>query len=199
MKSVKPYSWLIVSMVLITCFAFFQAARGMEPAPDGGKAEKLDVHALEQIVNFANSGDQGASTGVKAPPFTLKSLDGGYYSIGGKRDKPVVLNFWGSWCDACSVEAAVLTKLHAQYKGLIDFYGINVSTEEKPGNIEAFVTQNKLEYPILLDEHKHAADLYELHTLPTMFLIDKDGFIVDTFHLADPLELEQKIEHLAGL
>ncbi|OPH58342.1 hypothetical protein BC351_23540 [Paenibacillus ferrarius] len=188
---------LIVGILLLSSLPFYLHVSHKTTDPSPKEGQRLDVHKLESIVNLASSGDKPGVNDVKAPSFTLKALDGSYHTIGGKRDKPVVIHFWASWCEACSVEVATLRKLYGQYKNQVDFLGINVSTEEKPENIEKFVKQNNLTYPILLDEHKHAADLYQLHALPTVFLIDKDGFVLDTFHMVDPLELEEKIRHLA--
>lgn len=196
----KKNLWLYIALLLVVIFATFQAVKNIaDNKGDSGEVKALDAESLEKIVKQADPGQEQKTTNVKAPPFTLKSLDGSnYVSIGGKNEKPIVLNFWASWCDACSIEALELRKLHEQYKDQIDFYGINVSTEEQPENIKTFVKENELKYSILLDEHKHVADLYELHSLPTMFLIDKDGYVVDTFHLVDRLELAEKIDRLAG-
>jgi peroxiredoxin len=194
----KKNIWLIAAIVLIVTLATLQAVNNTAAQKANTAEDKsLDAEALEKIVNQADSGQGTRSSGVKAPAFTLKSIDNSYVSIGGKSAKPIVLNFWASWCDACSVEALELRKLYEQFKDQIDFYGINVTTEEKPENIKDFIKKNNLQYPILLDEHKHTADLYELHALPTMFLIDKEGYIIDTFHLVDSLELEEKIGRLA--
>ncbi|MFP5111541.1 TlpA family protein disulfide reductase [Bacillaceae bacterium C204] len=194
----KKNIWLIVAIVLIVTLATLQAVNNTAAQKANTVEDKsLDAEALEKIVNQADSGHGTRSSGVKAPAFTLKSIDNSYVSIGGKSAKPIVLNFWASWCDACSVEALELRKLYEQFKDQIDFYGINVTTEEKPENIKDFIKKNNLQYPILLDEHKHTADLYELHALPTMFLIDKEGYIIDTFHMVDSLELEEKIGRLA--
>jgi len=194
----KKNIWLIAAIVLIVTLATLQAVNNTAAQKANTAEDKsLDAEALEKIVNQADSGQGTRSSGVKAPAFTLKSIDNSYVSIGGKSAKPIVLNFWASWCDACSVEALELRKLYEQFKDQIDFYGINVTTEEKPENIKDFIKKNNLQYPILLDEHKHTADLYELHALPTMFLIDKEGYIIDTFHVVDSLELEEKIGRLA--
>ncbi|MEH7333909.1 TlpA disulfide reductase family protein [Neobacillus drentensis] len=190
----KKNIWLIAAIIFVITLATLQAVNNTSAQRvNNEEVKSLDSEALEKIVNQADSGQLRS---VKAPTFTLKSLDDSYVTVGGKSAKPIVLNFWASWCDACSVEAIELRKLYEQFKNQIDFYGINVTTEEKPENIKAFISKNNLHYPVLLDEHKHVADLYELHALPTMFLIDEDGYIVDTFHMADPLELEEKISSL---
>jgi len=190
---------LFMAILLVVTFAIIQSVNKMAAdTVNVGEVKSLGAEELEKIVNREGSDQMEKFTGVKAPPFTLKPLnDSSYISIGGKSAKPIVLNFWASWCDACSVEALELAKIYEQYKNQINFYGINVTTEEQPENIRAFIMKNEIKYPILLDEHRHVADLYELHALPTMFLIDKDGYIVDTFHLVDPLELSEKIGRLA--
>jgi peroxiredoxin len=193
----KKMTSMIVGLLLLSSLPFYLLISHKTTDPNPGEGQKLDVYKLESIVKLASYGKKPGTNDVKAPAFTLKALDGSYYTIGGKRENPVVIHFWASWCEACSVEVATLRKLYGQYKNQVDFLGINVSTEEKPENIEKFVKQNNLTYPILLDEHKHAADLYQLHALPTVFLIDKNGFVMDTFHMVDPLELEEKIRHLA--
>ncbi|UJF35811.1 TlpA family protein disulfide reductase [Paenibacillus hexagrammi] len=194
MKSNIALIAAILMVSLLACWKTFSHAYDDTNRIDG---KGLDIHALEQIVSSADNGGKPGAAGVKAPGFTLKTTNGTYYTVGGKRDKPMVLHFWASWCDACSVAESTLTKLYEQYNKQIDFVGVNVTTEEKPGNMESFVMQNHIQYPILLDEHKHAADLYELHALPTFFLIDRGGDIIDTFHMEDPMELMQKVEKLA--
>jgi thiol-disulfide isomerase/thioredoxin len=188
---------LICGIILLSCLPLYLLFSHKSTDPIVSEGERLDVHKLESIVNLASSRGKAGPNDVKAPTFTLKTLDGSYSTIGGKRDKPLVVHFWASWCEACSVEVPTLRKLYEQYKNQVDFVGINVATEEKLENIQKFVLTNHIPYPVLLDEHKHAADLYELHALPTVFMIDTNGYIVDTFHMVDPLELEEKVGRLA--
>ncbi len=192
---------LLVLALLITGFTLVQNLKLTEPT-GFDPARKIDAKAMEQILMTAEApktASQRRHSGVQAPSLTLKTLEGETVTIGGSRNRPVLIHFWASWCEACAVEAPTLKRLHEQYKDHVDFYGINVSTEEKnPERISAFMRMNGLAYPTLMDENKRAAYLYELHALPTTFLIDKDGYIADTFHMADPIEFEQKLERLSS-
>lgn len=188
---------LLIGIIVLSTLPLFFGISHRSSEAVSNEGQKLDVHKLESIVQLAQSNGKPGPNDVKAPAFTLKATNGAYYSIGGKREKPLVLHFWASWCEACSIEVPMLKKLYDQYKNQVDFMGINVSTEEKPDNIQKFIEQNSISYPVLLDEHKHAADLYELHALPTVFLIDRNGFVLDTFHMVDPMELQEKIARLA--
>ncbi|WP_162259713.1 TlpA family protein disulfide reductase [Paenibacillus sp. Soil766] len=195
--NLKKNTILLCGIMLLSCLPLYLLISHKSTDPIVSEGDRLDVHKLENIVNLASSHEKAGPDGVKAPTFTLKALDGSYSTIGGKRDKPLLVHFWASWCEACSVEVPTLRKLYEQYKSQVDFVGINVATEEKLENIQKFVLTNHISYPVLLDENKHAADLYELHALPTVFLIDTSGYIVDTFHMVDPLELEEKVGRLA--
>jgi thiol-disulfide isomerase/thioredoxin len=191
---------LIAAIFLLTGASLFLSIK--PDAKAAGDGQKIDAHALEAIVGSASKNQNfnlRESSGIQAPGFTLKTTDGETVTIGGKKGKPTLIQFWASWCEACRVEAPTLQKLHERYQESVDFYGINVTSEEKdPDKIAEFWKLNELSFPVLLDENKRAGYLYELHALPTTFLIDADGYVVDTFHMADPLEFDSKIQLLAG-
>jgi thiol-disulfide isomerase/thioredoxin len=193
--------WLLAAIVSVTGFVLLLNFQSIQA--DAHKQKKIDALALEQILKSAHQDILGVKkrthSQIKAPPFTLKSLEGDTHTIGEATDKPVLINFWASWCEACNVESPVLKRLHEKYKDKVNFYGINITSEEKqPENIAKFMRVNQLTFTTLLDENKRAAYLYELHALPTTFLIDADGYIVDTFHMVDSYEFEKKMERLAN-
>ncbi|WP_169084802.1 TlpA family protein disulfide reductase [Paenibacillus sp. PL91] len=193
----KSMFWIIAGFLLATAFGVALIVNSDHTNGEEGK--KLNASALESVL----SADQEAalhrktSSGVKAPAFTLKALDGKTYTIGEKSDKPIVLQFWASWCEACTVEAPTLKKLHEAYRDKVEFYGVNLSSEEKQADhISAFIEQNGWSFTNLLDANKRASYLYELHALPTTFIIDKDGTLRGTFHMVDPMEFELKLDQL---
>src|SRR5690606_35627931 len=66
--------------------------------------------------------------GEAAPAFSLPGLDGGkVYSVGGRRDKPLIVNFWASWCGPCEKEMPELKALYEKYKDRIDLYAVNAT------------------------------------------------------------------------
>lgn len=131
-----------------------------------------------------------------APSFTLKGLDGADYHVGGKRDKPIFLNFWASWCPPCEEEAPDLARLYEKYKDKLDLYAVNVTGNDDAAAAKAFAERYGFTFPVLLDEKLEASKLYRFQVIPTSFLIDRNGVVVDVINLLEPKELEKKMKKL---
>ncbi|PUA40980.1 TlpA family protein disulfide reductase [Paenibacillus elgii] len=130
------------------------------------------------------------------PAFTLKGLDGGEYKVGGVRDKPLMVNFWASWCGPCREEAPALKQVYDRYKGQFDLYAVNVTKGDELEAVKRFVNQAQFSFPILLDTSGEAADAYRLLFVPTSFLIDRQGRLKEVIHVLPPDQLEDKIKRL---
>lgn len=136
------------------------------------------------------------SIGYPAPGFELNSFEGAAYKIGGQRDKPLFLNFWASWCGPCEEEAPVLTQIYEKYKDKLDLYAVNATGNDDFDAAKAFAGRFKFGFPVLLDHKLGAFQLYRVQVIPTSYLIDKNGVIVDVVNLLEPAELEKKIKKL---
>lgn len=111
-----------------------------------------------------------------APLFTLKLFDGKELTLKEFRGKPVVLNFWASWCGPCRFEAPTLEKVYRIYKekGVI-FIGINIADSE--ANARAFIQEFDITFLNGYDRDGKIARDYEVTSIPTTFFITKDGKI----------------------
>lgn len=136
--------------------------------------------------------------GAAAPAFELKGMDGGVYRVGGPREKPLWLNFWASWCPPCKEEAPELVKLYAKYKDKIDLYAVNLTGNDDYEQARAFAAEYGFSFPVLLDHTLRAAQLYRFQVIPTSFLIDRNGNVVDMFNYLEPEELDKRVGNLAG-
>lgn len=135
--------------------------------------------------------------GTKAPEFALIGLDGETYQVGGKRDKPLLLNFWASWCDPCREEAPDLVKLAEKYSDTLDVLAVNVTFYDKLDEAKTFVKDYGYTFPVLLDEKEEVYRKYNGVAFPTNVLIDPDGKIRDVVvGTLPPEELEAKIRKL---
>jgi peroxiredoxin len=116
--------------------------------------------------------------GQPAPDFTLKTLEGSTVSLSGLRGKPVVMNFWTSWCVACREEAPILQKAYAanQAHGLV-ILGMNVMSQDTPAAAREYVAGMKLTFPVPIDEQGTVAESYRVPGLPVTFFIDDQGVI----------------------
>jgi len=115
-------------------------------------------------------------TGNLAPDFQLQTLDGQTFSLSGVRGKPVLLNFWTTWCGPCRFEMPFLQEIYDEYsdKGLAL---ITVDIGESKSDVENFLQREGLSLPALLDSQAEVARLYRVAAIPTTFFIDKDGII----------------------
>lgn len=115
---------------------------------------------------------------VPAPDFRLTDLDGVSHTLAKYRGKVVLLNFWRTSCDDCKREIPSLVKLHAQRRP--DLVVLGVTVRDFAPNVRAFADQQKVVYPLLMDDDGAVADLYELEFIPTNVIVDATGEIHDT-------------------
>lgn len=130
------------------------------------------------------------------PQMSLKGMDGSDYKLGGIRDKPLMINFWASWCGPCHEEAPDLRQVYERYKGKFDLYAVNVTKDDSMGLVRSFVRQHKVDFPVLLDSRGEAAAAYRILFVPTSFLIDRQGRLLEVIHVLPAEELDKKIRRL---
>lgn len=114
--------------------------------------------------------------GRAAPPFTLATIDGGdSLSLASLRGKPVVINFWATWCVPCYAEHAVLVD-GAQKAGDVQFIGILY--QDEAAKATRFLAEHGSAYPNVLDPGGATAIAYGVYGVPETFFIDAAGEIV---------------------
>jgi cytochrome c biogenesis protein CcmG/thiol:disulfide interchange protein DsbE len=115
--------------------------------------------------------------GKPAPAFSLVDLDGTRISLEGLRGRPVVLNFWATWCQPCVVEHPVLVDGARRYSGRVHFVG--VIYQDEPDLIRRFTRQRGVWGPSLVDPEVRVAIAYGVYGAPETFFIDSQGTIVE--------------------
>jgi len=122
--------------------------------------------------------EQVAQPGKPAPDFELQSIEGQSVSLGDLRGRPVLVNFWASWCGPCLLEMPFLHMTHEQWaeKGLV-MLAINIG--ESPSEVKEFVESRGLTFTVLLDTKQEVAQIYNIRGIPATFFIDKSGIIQD--------------------
>lgn len=123
----------------------------------------------------ASNISSGITTGVLAPAFTMKNLEGKDVSLEDYRGKKVMLNFWATWCPPCKAEMPALEKLYQQKSDEIEVLAVNLDSQN---DVAGFVNKNQLTFPVLLDENGETQQAYSIISIPTTFIIDEKGIIV---------------------
>ena len=115
-----------------------------------------------------------------APDFQLLNLDGQAVSLGDFRGRPVMLNFWATWCGPCRLEMPFIQEVSEDSefaaKGLA-ILAINIG--ESPDTVKDFMEGYGLSFPVLLDTTKNVSLKYNVRGIPATFFIDKNGIIQD--------------------
>lgn len=132
--------------------------------------------------NRENETPSKPSSNVKepSPNFTLNLLDGGNFNSSDYKGKPVLINFFASWCLPCREEMPVLEKIVHEYKpkGVV-FLGIAVDdTEEK---MKDFIAKYGVTFPVGLDKTATIQKSFGIYGIPTTYFIDKQG-VINYFH-----------------
>jgi peroxiredoxin len=125
---------------------------------------------------IAAAGPASAALAPKAPApdFTLRVLGGHNLRLAEQRGKVVLVNFWATWCGPCKQEMPQLNRLYDKYRdsGFV-LLGVNVDDDSR--HAASVAAQLGLHFPVLFDADKSVSRLYQLQSMPTTVLIDRDG------------------------
>jgi peroxiredoxin len=109
-----------------------------------------------------------------APDFTLRTTEGGNMRLQEQRGRVVMVNFWATWCGPCKIEMPHLNRLYEKYRNS-GFMLLGVNIDEDARNAVNTASKLGVTFPVLLDADKKVSRLYELSTMPTTLIIDRDG------------------------
>ena len=158
----------------------------------------LPFHAVAQ-----QPGNQPAIRFVRnpdpAPDFDLTSLDGKPVTLAGSRGKVILLNFWATWCGPCRAELYDLINLQAKYKDRFQILSLIVDDDD-PSAIQKVVEEYGINYPVALAPTDVRMQYGGIAALPTSFLLDTEGRIVQKHDgLRNPILYELEVRSLLGL
>jgi peroxiredoxin len=145
-----------------------------------------------------SASDAQMKSGI-APDFTLQSLEGKTVRLSDFRGKPVVLNFWATWCGPCKIEMPWFVDLQKQYGPAgLQFLGVAMD-DASTKDIAEFAESMKVNYPILIGKDTVGDAYGGVQFLPETFFIDREGKVVDkVFGLKGRGEIEDAIKKILG-
>jgi|GEM_PF-323487 len=108
------------------------------------------------------------------PPIELPGLDGALWTPESARGRPLLLNFWASWCEPCRAEIPSLEALALRHEG-DGLIVMAVNYRENEATVKRFVEATSLRLPVLFDRRGEAAKQFGIHAFPSSVIIDRRG------------------------
>ncbi len=135
------------------------------------------------------------TTGKPMADFELVDIYGKTHRLSDFRGKPVVLNFWATWCPPCNEEMPVFEAYHQRLNGDVVFIGVNYM--EDTATVKNFVDENQITFQVYLDPTGKASEKYYVQAYPTTFFIDEKGILrSQRIGVLTPRMLEQYLQTL---
>ena len=120
----------------------------------------------------------GGGSTRQAPQLPSQVLNGPRVDLASLRGKPALVNFWASWCKPCQEEAPELKRFDATLGNKANLIGVDWN--DTPDNAKKFIADSGWQYPILRDSSQQVGYAYGLNGLPTTFVLNAQGQIVET-------------------
>ncbi|MBI4377647.1 MAG: TlpA family protein disulfide reductase [Nitrospinae bacterium] len=135
-----------------------------------------------------------------APDFTLMTLDNKKVALKDLRGKYVFLNFWATWCGPCKDEMPSMEKLYQRFKTRKNFEMLAISIDKGSAEtVNKYISGNRFTFTILLDTNNRVASEYSVTGIPTTYLIDPQGFIINKAIGARDWEHKETIEFFENI
>jgi thiol-disulfide isomerase/thioredoxin len=136
---------------------------------------KTENQKLEQL--FSDVGVLPIPPDTDPLEIKLEDPTGRPISLGEFRGKIVFINFWTTWCLACVIEMPSMQKLHQKFKDK-DFVMVAINLQESASRVEQFYKEHKLTFTTLLDTTGDVGAGLGIRSIPTTFILDKNGRII---------------------
>jgi cytochrome c biogenesis protein CcmG/thiol:disulfide interchange protein DsbE len=130
---------------------------------------------IKALTGFQSSSVFENGTGSFAVNFELETTSGETIQLSDMQGKPVLVNFWATWCEPCQVEMPLIQEYYEKYSPDLNVMAVNY--DETTGEIQPYVKKLGLTFPVLLDPGGKITDLYQIRGFPTTYFIDREGFI----------------------
>ncbi len=204
--NVKRSAAVVVAVVVLISLLIWAGVRNGRDRRLAMQKAEAD-HVVLQKGAASTGGDATVSTdsptpalkGKPAPGFTLVSVDGKKVSLADYKGRPVLVNFWATWCAPCKLEMPWFEEFRAKYASQgFEILGVSMD-DETVGKDEISKVAKKagVTYPILLQDDKIGKQYGGVDYLPMSFYVGKDGVVVEeTAGLADKDQVEAHIKRL---
>ncbi len=164
----------LLAVILAALMIFSLSACAEDDVPE----VTTEPEATEETHDHTHA--DGETEANPAPDFTVYDADGKAYKLSDMKGKPVVLNFWASWCPPCKAEMPDFDEICKEYDGRVTFMMVNLTdgTNETVESARGFIHMMEYSFPVYYDTDMDATAKYGIESIPTTFFIDAEGDLI---------------------
>jgi cytochrome c biogenesis protein CcmG/thiol:disulfide interchange protein DsbE len=140
-------------------------------------AASAQASASESMAASGSAAAGASSSLSPAPDFSVYDADGNTVKLSDYLGKPVVVNFWASWCGYCKIEMPDFQKAYETYGDKIQFLMVDLTGggNDTRAAGDAVIAENGFTFPVFYDDDNSAAYAYGIRSMPTSIFVDADG------------------------
>ena len=146
---------------------------------DGDPAAEETGQTQAQTEGENGTQEESAQEPVKiaAPDFTVQDYEGNQVKLSDFKGKPVIVNFWASWCGPCKSEMPDFDEVYAEYGDEVQFMMVNLTdgSRETVESAKAYIEEQGYSFPVYFDTESEGAIAYGVMAIPTTSFIDEEG------------------------
>ena len=168
---------------------------------DAVQETEVDATADADVSDDTGDGNGANAATTPAPDFTMTDADGATLTLADFKGKPVLLNFWASWCGPCASEMPDIQSAWEEHGNDVEFVIVNMTgmNGETEQSAKAFLAENNYTFPCYFDANNSAASAFGVSSIPQTYLINAEGNIIGAYMGAmDASVLAQGIDMLTG-
>lgn len=171
----KTVKWIIVAVLLVVIIAGATLLYNKLSSDYGGN-NLMDESQMDESRPPDDTASKSANT---APDFTVLDYEGNEVKLSDYKGKPVVLNFWATWCYYCRMEMPDFNEAYKKYPD-VQFLMVNATdgVQETMSSAKEYVNKENYQFDIFFDTRLEAVNAYYITGFPSTFFIDKDGNLV---------------------
>ena len=179
-KTLKLLIWILAFAVVIVGAYVLYNRLSSEISVGGIATVAQETKAPEATENPGETAAETEEKGSEAPDFTVYDLEGNAYKLSDFRGKPVLLNFWASWCGPCQMEMPDFQKFYETHGDKVNFVIVNLTDgqQETVESASAFIAEKGYTFPVYYDTDIDAAMKYGVSAVPVSYFIDAEGYFV---------------------